>query len=76
MIIQFNSQESCQIKLSPFHNLIYRFTNFHLDKNDFEDELNITKQIARNNGYNESLIDNIIKNKQREMIQKEFHYTQ
>ena len=72
-VIHFNSQQSWQIKLSPFHSPIHRLTNFPLNNNDYNTELNIIKQIAKNNGYNESLIDdNMVKNKQRKMLRKTF----
>lgn len=71
-VIHYNSQQSWQIKLSPFHSLIHRLTNFPLDEDDFNKKLNIIKQIAKNNGYNESLIENMVQNKQRKMLQKEF----
>ena len=43
-------------------NLSGKFRNFPLSL-DYNKELNTIKQIARNNGYRESIIDNMIKNK-------------
>lgn len=60
--------------MSPFHSLIHRLLNFPLSTEDYKEELNTIKQIARNNGYRESIIDNMIKNKKRKILKKQFYH--
>ena len=52
---------------------IHRLVSFPLSKNNFNKELSTIKEIARNNGYNENLIDSILKKKQRKLLKKEFY---
>ena len=73
-VIHNNSRQSWKIKMSPFHSLIHRLLNFPLSTEDYNRELNTIKQIARNNGYRESLIDNMIKNKNRKILKKQFYH--
>lgn len=72
-VIHKNSQQSWKIKMSAFHSLTHRLLNFPLNEEDYKNELSIIKQIAHNNGYNASLIDNMIKNKQNKIIKKLFY---
>ncbi|XP_050503867.1 uncharacterized protein LOC126882821 isoform X1 [Diabrotica virgifera virgifera] len=43
--------------------MIHRLTEIPMTKNNFEIELNIIKQIAVNNGYNEQTVNNILNQK-------------
>ena len=51
-------------KVSAYYSFIHRLINIPLSSDNFNKELNIIKQIALNNGYKESLIENILKKKQ------------
>lgn len=64
-VIPALSNQSEHIKHAVFHSLIFRLINVPLSKSNFQDELNIIKQIAVNNGYEPELIDNILKRKLR-----------
>ena len=48
-------------KLSAFNSLIHRALSIPMDIDDFNNEINIIKQIAKNNGYNIRLINQLIK---------------
>jgi hypothetical protein len=48
-------------KLASFHSLIHRLVNIPLDKNNFRKELAYIKQIAKQNGFDELVVDNILK---------------
>lgn len=72
-VIHYNSKQSWQIKLSSFHSFIHRLVTFPLNKDNFDKELCTIKQIARNNGYKESLIDNLLKKKQKKLLKHEVY---
>ena len=72
-IIHYTSKQSWKIKLSPFHSFIHRLVTFPLNKENFNKELCIIKQIAKNNGYKESLIDSLLKKKQNKLLRREFY---
>lgn len=72
-IIPSTSNQSMQIKLSVFHSMIHRLLNFPLNENNYNKEVNIIKQIAINNGYKGSLIDRLIKNKEKKMLMRNFY---
>lgn len=59
--------------MAPFHSYIHRLLTFPLCQENFIKEVNTIKEIARNNGYNDNLIDKLIKNKQKKNIHKEFY---
>ena len=60
-------------KLSAFNSMIHRLLMVPLSKNDFQNELKIIYQIARNNGYNEQTITNLFKKKQNHKLLREFY---
>jgi predicted GIY-YIG superfamily endonuclease len=60
LIIPANSNHPYNQKMAAFRSLTYRLLNYNLNKLEYEKEKNIIKTIARNNGYNPNIIDNII----------------
>ena len=42
--------------MAAFHSLVHRAVNIPMDKEDFNTEIKITKQIAKNNGYNIEIV--------------------
>ena len=59
-IIPNNSLHPLQHKLAAYLSIIHILTNTPLSTVDFNKELNIIKQIAVNNGYPPTTIDNIL----------------
>ena len=56
-------------KMAAFNYFIHRLLTVPLDDEDFNDELNTIKYIAQANGYNSSLIDNLLR-KQKHKLSK------
>lgn len=67
-IIPFDSSQSHQIKMAALHSLTHRLLSIPLSEADYNTELNIIKSIASNNGYSASLIDTLVRKKQRKKI--------
>ena len=63
MIIHKNSLHPYTHKLASFHCYIHRLLNIPLSPIDYEKELQIIKQIAVNNGYQPTLIDQMLDKK-------------
>ena len=55
--------------MATFNYFIHRLLTVPLDDEDFNDELNTIKYIAHANGYNSSLIDNLLR-KQKHKLSK------
>lgn len=62
-VIHNSSAHPFANKLAAFHSYIHRLINVPLSDSDFQKELNIIKQIAVNNGYVPSLIEQILSKK-------------
>ena len=58
-IITADSNHSMQHKLAAFNSMIYRATNIPLSPEAQRREMDAIRQIARNNGYNEKMVNNI-----------------
>jgi hypothetical protein len=72
-IIHAKSKQSWTIKMSPFHSYIHRLLNIPMNPIDYNKEVQIIKTIAQNNGYNPKIIEDIIKHKQKKILQKNFY---
>ena len=59
IIIPNHSQHHPSIKMAAFRYYLDRLQNIPMEQTDMEEEYNIIKTIARNNGYNDSIIDQI-----------------
>ena len=64
-IIPASSQHPLSHKHAALHSMIHRLIKTPLSPPNYNNELNIIKQIALNNGYPLSLVQNILKNKIR-----------
>ena len=64
--IHKQSLTSRHIKLSSFNAMVHRLLIVPLSKENFNKEVDIIKAIAQNNGYDESIIDSLIKKKTEE----------
>ena len=62
-IIHATSQHPLSHKHAALHSLIYRLIKTPLSPSNYNKELNTIKQIAFNNGYSPSLVNNILENK-------------
>ncbi|KAI5632973.1 GIY-YIG catalytic domain-containing protein [Phthorimaea operculella] len=69
-IIHATSRHPDSHKHAAFHAFIHRLVKVPMSKDDFQEELNTIKQIARNNGYTNTLINNILKRKQKRETEK------
>ena len=63
MVIHNTSAHPYSHKLAASHSFIHRLNSIPLLDSDFQKELNIIKQIAVNNGYQSSLIDQLLNKK-------------
>jgi hypothetical protein len=72
-IVHAQSIQSHSIKLSNFHSMIHRLLTLPLRVDNYKNEVNILKNIAKNNGYDHKLIDKLIYKKQRKLLQKQFY---
>ena len=61
--IHNTSHHPVQHKLAAYHSMIHRLTNVPLSENAFQEELNIIKQIAINNGYSPLIIEKMLTKK-------------
>ena len=69
-VIPNDSHHPVNIKMSAFHSFIYRLLHIPLSQQNFENELNIIKTIAINNGYPVSMIDQILKHHNKNLVRK------
>ena len=63
-VIHNSSCHPIQHKLAAFNSMIHRLISLPLNEQNFQIELNIIKQIALNNGYSPSLINNLLAKQQ------------
>jgi hypothetical protein len=61
MYIPQDSSHHISQKLAPFHSMINRLLKVPLSKNDFNKELTHIKKIAGQNGYDASIVTNILR---------------
>jgi hypothetical protein len=54
--------------------MIHRLLNIPLDKDDFDKELKIIKQIASNNGYDPNTVTNILNKKNKSLMTHKYIY--
>ena len=64
-VIHASSFHPISQKLAAFHSMIHRLLSIPLSIKDYIEELNTIKVIAFNNGYNERIIDNILKKQKK-----------
>ncbi|KAI5631461.1 reverse transcriptase (RNA-dependent DNA polymerase) domain-containing protein [Phthorimaea operculella] len=69
-IIHATSRHPDNHKHAAFHAFIHRLVKVPMNDEDFRQELDTIKQIARNNGYKDQLIHNILKRKQKREAEK------
>ncbi|KAI5646580.1 protein tyrosine kinase domain-containing protein [Phthorimaea operculella] len=69
-IIHATSRHPDNHKHAAFHAFIHRLVKVPMNDGDFRQELDTIKQIARNNGYEDQLIHNILKRKQKREAEK------
>ena len=72
-IIPMDSNQSFSIKMSTFHSMIHRLLSIPLEIIDYIAEVHTTKTIAANNGYNPLIIDKMIINKKKSIINKKIY---
>ena len=69
-IIPACSKHPLQHKLANFHCLIHRLLSIPLDDFAYQKELSTIKNICINNGYNEKIIEDMLKRKEKQMVCK------
>ena len=57
-------------KMAPFNAFVNRLLTIPMNQEDFQDEVNIIKHIAVNNGYKSDIIDNLIRKHRNKMERK------
>jgi uncharacterized protein (UPF0335 family) len=73
-IIHSTSNHPQSHKLASFHSMIHRLLSIPLEKEEFNNEIKIIKQIALNNGFDETIVSNIIKKKEKDNMISKFIY--
>lgn len=68
-IIPANSRHPNSHKLSCFHSMIHRLLNIPLQEDAFRKEVQIIKKIASNNGYDQTMVENMLRRKEKQMVQ-------
>jgi hypothetical protein len=53
--------------MAAFHSMVHRAINIPMDIENFNEEINTIKNLAKLNGFSIDIINNIIKNKQRKL---------
>lgn len=66
-IIHNTSRHHISHKLSVFHSLIHRLLHVPLNCINFNNELNVIKTIAKNNGYSSGTITNLLRKKDKKL---------
>ena len=59
--IHSSSCHSYQYKMAAYNSMIHRLINIPMCEDDFFKEVNFIKQVAINNGFNSSIVTNIVK---------------
>src|SRR5436190_14617632 len=72
-IIPMDSNQSFSIKMPTFHSMIDRLLSIPLEITDYIAEVHTIKTIAANNGYNPLIIDKMIINKKKSIINKKIY---
>ena len=54
--------------MAAFHSLVHRAVNIPMDKEDFNMEIKIIKQITKNDGYNIEIINKLIERHKNKKI--------
>ncbi|XP_050515797.1 uncharacterized protein LOC126890693 [Diabrotica virgifera virgifera] len=68
-VIHFSSNHPLSHKLAAFRSFIHRLFSIPMPTDSFNNELNIIKQIAVNNGYDPSIIVKLIRKRESRMLQ-------
>ena len=61
LVIRNESNHPFQYKMASFRSMVHRLLTYELSKSEFDKEKNIIKRVAYNNGYDPSIIDNLIR---------------
>lgn len=69
-IIPATSRHPLTHKLAAFHAMVHRLVSVPMDIDAFTKELSTIKQIAKNNGYPVSLVENLLKRKEQQLVNK------
>lgn len=69
-IIPFDSYQSNEIMMSALKSYVNRLNNVPLEKFEYEKEVNIIYNIAKNNGFEKKLVDKLIKRNIRKNVIK------
>jgi len=69
-VIHSTSNSPFQHKMAAFNCYVYRLLTLPLSITNYKKEVNILKQIAVNNGYNENIVQNIIEKTERKMMKE------
>ena len=73
IVIHASSYHPFDQNIAAFNSLIYRAVNVPMNNFDFKNKIKIIKMIARNNGYNNKIIDCIIRKQQINKSKKKFN---
>jgi hypothetical protein len=71
LVIPMESNHPYQYKMAAFRSMVYRLLTYQLSSQEYNKEVLIIKQIAHNNGYDHSLIDNIIRKTKYKLIKQD-----
>lgn len=67
MTIPYDSNHPISHKLSAYNSMIHRAVSIPMSIHNFNKEISIIKQIAIGNGYQKTLIDNLLQKKQQKL---------
>lgn len=73
LTIHNTSNPPRQHKLAAYYSMVHRLVNIPMSKLDYDNELNIIKQIACNNGFEPNLIDKLVHKKRHNKIIREIY---
>lgn len=62
-------------KLASFNSMIHRAINVPLSNDNYNNEINIIKQIGHNNGYKPEIINRLVNKKQTKFLTKKYIYS-
>ncbi|XP_045477945.1 uncharacterized protein LOC123683088 [Harmonia axyridis] len=68
ILIHNSSSHPFKIKMSAFHTLVHRLISIPLSATNFDNEVQILKVLAKNNGYHPDIINKLIFKKQQKRL--------
>jgi len=68
LVIPFQSNHPFQYKMAAFRSMVYRLLTYQLSSSEYDKEVKVIKHIAYVNGYDHTIVDNLIRKTRYKML--------